>query len=41
MPDGVVWLPSNSPGSPVRARLAAGNGDPVNLRVLSDQLMGA
>ena len=41
MPDGVVWLPSNSPGSPVRARLAAGNGDPVAVRVFSDQLMGA
>jgi NADH-quinone oxidoreductase subunit G len=41
MPDGVVWLPSNSPGSAVRSRLAAGNGDPVAVRVTSDQLMGA
>ncbi|GAB3272760.1 NADH-quinone oxidoreductase subunit G [Kineosporia babensis] len=41
MPDGVVWLPSNSPGSPVRARLAAGNGDPVVLRLAGDALMGA
>jgi len=41
MPDGVVWLPSNSPGSAVRARLAAGNGAVVAVRVASDQLMGA
>ncbi|GAB6901176.1 NADH-quinone oxidoreductase subunit G [Kineosporia succinea] len=41
MPDGVVWLPSNSPGSPVRSRLAAGNGSPVSVRLASDQLMGA
>ncbi|MBT0767774.1 NADH-quinone oxidoreductase subunit G [Kineosporia sp. J2-2] len=41
MPDGVVWLPSNSPGSPVRARLAAGNGAAVSVRLASDTLMGA
>ncbi len=41
MPDGVVWLPSNSPGSQVRARLAAGNGAPVEVRLASDALMGA
>jgi NADH-quinone oxidoreductase subunit G len=31
MPDGVVWLPSNSPGSAVRATLGAGNGDRVSI----------
>jgi NADH-quinone oxidoreductase subunit G len=31
MPDGVVWLPSNSSGSAVRATLAAGNGDIVTI----------
>ena len=31
MPDGVVWLPSNSNGSAVRAVLGAGNGDPVTI----------
>ncbi|GAA3615737.1 NADH-quinone oxidoreductase subunit G [Kineosporia mesophila] len=41
MPDGVVWLPSNSPGSPVRSKLAAGNGDAVSVRLAGDQLMGA
>jgi NADH-quinone oxidoreductase subunit G len=32
MMDGVVWLPTNSPGSAVRADLAAGHGSAVNLR---------
>ncbi len=31
MPDGVVWLPSNSYGSPVRAVLGVGNGDLVQI----------
>jgi NADH-quinone oxidoreductase subunit G len=31
MPDGVVWLPSNSPGSAVHAALGVGNGAPVRL----------
>jgi NADH-quinone oxidoreductase subunit G len=31
MPDGVVWLPSNSSGSAVRATLGAGNGDVVTI----------
>ncbi|MGW5055460.1 NADH-quinone oxidoreductase subunit G [Actinokineospora sp. NPDC004072] len=29
LPDGVVWLPANSPGSALRARLGAGHGDVV------------
>ena len=33
MPDGVVWLPSNSSGSAVRATLGAGNGDVVKIGV--------
>jgi len=33
MPDGVVWLPSNSTGSAVRATLGAGNGDVVKIGV--------
>jgi NADH-quinone oxidoreductase subunit G len=36
MPDGVVWLPSNSPGSPVRAVLGAGNGDLVTISVAGE-----
>jgi NADH-quinone oxidoreductase subunit G len=32
MPDRVVWLPTNSAGSAVRARLAAGHGSLVTLR---------
>jgi len=32
MADGVVWLPANSPGSAVRADLAAGHGSRVSLR---------
>jgi NADH-quinone oxidoreductase subunit G len=32
MADGVVWLPTNSPGSAVRASLAAGYGSTVTLR---------
>src|SRR5579862_8843863 len=32
MADGVVWLPANSPGSAVRADLAAGHGSRVTLR---------
>ena len=32
MSDGVVWLPANSPGSAVRASLAAGHGSRVTLR---------
>ena len=26
LPDGVVWLPTNSPGSAIRSALAAGHG---------------
>jgi NADH-quinone oxidoreductase subunit G len=37
MPDGVVWLPANSPGSTVRATLGAGNGDPVRLAPASNR----
>jgi NADH-quinone oxidoreductase subunit G len=32
MPDRVVWLPTNSAGCPVRARLGAGHGSLVTLR---------
>jgi len=32
MADGAVWLPANSPGSAVRADLAAGHGSRVTLR---------
>jgi NADH-quinone oxidoreductase subunit G len=32
MTDGVVWLPTNSPGSAVRADLVAGHGSRVTLR---------
>ncbi|MGX7824208.1 NADH-quinone oxidoreductase subunit G [Actinokineospora sp. 24-640] len=32
LPDGVVWLPANSPGSAVRAALGAGHGDVVEVR---------
>jgi NADH-quinone oxidoreductase subunit G len=32
MADGVVWLPTNSPGSAVRADLVAGHGSRVTLR---------
>jgi NADH-quinone oxidoreductase subunit G len=32
MADGVVWLPTNSPGSAVRADLVAGHGSRVSLR---------
>jgi NADH-quinone oxidoreductase subunit G len=32
MADGVVWLPTNSPGSAVRADLGAGHGSTVTLR---------
>jgi NADH-quinone oxidoreductase subunit G len=31
LPDGVVWLPANSPGSHVRAALGAGHGDLVGV----------
>ncbi|MDT7605953.1 MAG: NADH-quinone oxidoreductase subunit, partial [Pseudonocardiales bacterium] len=31
LPDGVVWLPANSPGSRVRATLGAGHGDLVTV----------
>ncbi|HEY2203820.1 MAG TPA: NADH-quinone oxidoreductase subunit G [Pseudonocardia sp.] len=31
LPDGVVWLPANSPGSQVRVTLGAGHGDPVTV----------
>jgi NADH-quinone oxidoreductase subunit G len=31
MPDGVVWLPTNSAGCAVRSHLAAGNGSVVRL----------
>jgi NADH-quinone oxidoreductase subunit G len=33
LPDGVVWLPANSPGSRVRATLGAGHGDLVGVAV--------
>jgi NADH-quinone oxidoreductase subunit G len=32
MADGVVWLPTNSPGSAIRASLGAGHGSRVTLR---------
>jgi NADH-quinone oxidoreductase subunit G len=32
MADGVVWLPTNSPGCAVRAELRAGHGSRVTLR---------
>ena len=32
VPDGVVWLPGNSPGSTVRATLGAGHGAVVSIR---------
>jgi NADH-quinone oxidoreductase subunit G len=32
MADGVVWLPTNSPGCAVRADLGAGHGGRVTLR---------
>ena len=32
MPDRVVWLPANSAGCAVRARLGAGHGTRVTLR---------
>ena len=32
MPDRVVWLPANSPGSAVRRQLGAGHGARVSLR---------
>ena len=32
MADGVVWLPTNSPGSAIRAGLGAGHGSRVSLR---------
>ena len=31
LPDGVVWLPANSPGSQVRGALGAGHGDLVGV----------
>jgi NADH-quinone oxidoreductase subunit G len=31
MPDGVVWLPTNAVGSPVRQALRAGHGGTVRL----------
>jgi NADH-quinone oxidoreductase subunit G len=31
MPDGVVWLPTNSAGCAVRSQLAAGTGSVVRL----------
>jgi NADH-quinone oxidoreductase subunit G len=31
LPDGVVWLPTNSPGSALRATLGAGHGDVVSV----------
>jgi NADH-quinone oxidoreductase subunit G len=31
LPDGVVWLPANSPGSQVRVTLGAGHGDLVSV----------
>jgi NADH-quinone oxidoreductase subunit G len=37
MPDGVVWLPANSPGSAVRATLGAGNGDLVAIGPASSE----
>jgi NADH-quinone oxidoreductase subunit G len=34
LPDGVVWLPANSPGSRVHATLGAGHGDLVSVSAL-------
>jgi NADH-quinone oxidoreductase subunit G len=31
MPDGVVWLPTNAPGVPVRRELAAAHGSVVRI----------
>ncbi|MFC5285988.1 NADH-quinone oxidoreductase subunit G [Actinokineospora guangxiensis] len=35
LPDGVVWLPTNSPGSALRAALGAGHGDVVSVTGVS------
>jgi NADH-quinone oxidoreductase subunit G len=40
MPDDVVWLPTNSPGSAVRAILGAGNGDIVTIASASGSAVG-
>jgi NADH-quinone oxidoreductase subunit G len=37
MPDGVVWLPTNSADVAVRRHLAAGNGSRVRLRAGGDR----
>ncbi|PXY32055.1 NADH-quinone oxidoreductase subunit G [Prauserella muralis] len=37
LPDGVVWLPANSPGSKVRATLGAGHGAVVTIAAGGDQ----
>jgi NADH-quinone oxidoreductase subunit G len=36
LPDGVVWLPANSPGSQVRVSLGAGHGDLVSVSADGD-----
>jgi NADH-quinone oxidoreductase subunit G len=41
MPDDVVWLPTNSPGSRVRATLGADAGDPVTIRPASTEIEGS
>jgi len=40
MPDGVVWLPTNSGGVQVRRSLAAGNGSRVRLRPAATRAVG-
>jgi len=37
MPDGVVWLPTNSADVAVRRQLAAGNGSHVRLQAGGDR----
>ncbi|MGU3433514.1 NADH-quinone oxidoreductase subunit G [Actinomycetes bacterium M1A6_2h] len=38
LPDRVVWLPVNSPGSAVRRRLASGSGETVRIRPARDEV---
>ncbi len=38
MPDGVVWLPTNAAGLPVRRELAAAPGSVVRLAVASGEI---
>jgi NADH-quinone oxidoreductase subunit G len=41
MPDGVVWLPTNSAGSQIRRELGAGHGRLVTLHDGQDMLPGS